>query len=214
MTLDAYAQGLLGVFCIAVTVVALWRWIPWVGKLLALYGMHGLRDRVYSAALLFPEASNSRLYRDAETHFCIFIKVVRDAPYEMTLGAAVHSSALTARAPSQRALELRRIYSTERQHVFVGEQGQRAHDMIVDALVRSRGFLTLYAVLGHPAMQLLGVIYLAWKVVTLPSRWLATYRLPVEIFSAQVDATRKMKDAPPAGRSLMSILAERNKRAA
>jgi len=184
MTPELIAQATLAALALAFTVFVFARWLPWVGRLLALYGLHGLRDQFYGAALDYPSARSTRIYRDLELSFCFLIKTVREAPYAATL--AIH---VRLGEPAREAdAALRGIYALERDEVFKGEAGQRALDLMVSTSCNARRFIALYAYLGHPIMQVVSVGLVVYYAVSSPVRWMSAGRSSLDALSTQVAA--------------------------
>lgn len=184
MTHELIAQAIFAALAFAFTVFVFARWVPWVGRSLALYGLHGLRDQFYGAALDYPSARSTRIYRDLELSFCFLIKTVREAPYAATLDVHLR---LGEPAPDAQTA-LRRIYALERDEAFKGEDGQRALDLMVSTSNNARRFVALYAYLGHPIMQVVGVGLAFYYAVTSPARWMSASRFSLDALSTQIAA--------------------------
>jgi hypothetical protein len=191
MNPQATAQAVFVALSAAFAVVVFVRWIPWVGRLLALYGLHGLRDQLYEAAREYPTARKTRLYRDVEAYFCCLIKTVREEPVEVAV--SIYLDLLDSR-PTERQKSLSRIYSQERDQDFAGEKGQRAHDAIVSSCYYTRRFMMIYVFMGHPIFQVIGVIAAVIYGFTAPTRWLSQARVWTDV-SARATATTLHRDS-------------------
>lgn len=181
------AETVIVTFCLIILVLGSAVYLPRMGRLLALYGLHGLRDRVYRACLTFEAGRETRLYRDAELLLTILIKAVREAPYSVSVSFVLASLERNHALSDKHKAKAQR-YSEEREDVFRGADGQRSHDEIVGAVLNARRFVWIFVCMGHPMMQVISLFVLAIRTVTAPSRWFGEGGAISELVSQQVSA--------------------------
>jgi hypothetical protein len=143
---------------IAMVSAALTLWIffydflPWTTKLMATYGLHDLRDRLYDIGQLSPRLRETLIYRDAEFLLCVAISVVRDRDYRAAIGLASSFVRPKLSKPGWR----REQYNKE--IVSLGEEDSehvgRLYEL-VDLALRSRILVLCRAIFGHPLPLLL-----------------------------------------------------------
>ena len=154
-------DSLVVAICLAIAVVLVFHMLPAAGKYAALYGLHGLRDRLYMAARAYPGARNSALYRDAEFLLTSTIHVVRDRGYSDSFRLMVGIMSDLGEADKRRIS----IYDKERGTVFASVQGQNTLEEILSAALDMRLFVMLHGMTGHP---LVAFAVLAGLVVVIP----------------------------------------------
>lgn len=76
--------------------LAFFAFVPWCFRLLSLYGLHALRDRVFSVWLEHPEIRDTRAFRDADHVLALILRAVRRGSDSHVIGLykGMYSSSL------------------------------------------------------------------------------------------------------------------------
>jgi hypothetical protein len=191
MTPNSLAPALV-LFEFAIAVIIMGYWIPWVGRLLAVYGLHGIRDRIYAAARIHPVARETELYRDLELLLTVLIHVVRDQPTSFSLAFL----ALLRRKPSfDTPPQKWKTYDRERDEIFKDRSGQMALDEMLHAALPIRRFVRVRALTANPALQLFGLGYLLVEFFRRPSVWISMSPSLTQVVSSSVTAAITVRDS-------------------
>jgi hypothetical protein len=147
--------------CVSAVCLAFGVVVPWLTRKVALYGLHGVRDRVYAVAEQDPTIRKTRFYRDVEFLVTMAIHVVRQRPYSEAvayLGAFMSSKAET-RDPDSEERARRRLQIWERERVEVFEaQREGSYDALAHAPRDSVQWMILRVAGGKPVMQLVSTV--------------------------------------------------------
>jgi hypothetical protein len=180
---------------IAVVGAAVTLWIffydflPWTTKLVAIYGLHDLRDRLYDIGQLSPRLRETLIYRDAEFLLCVAINVVRDRDYRSAIGLYISF----ARPKSSESSWRREQYGKE--IVSLGKEDSehvgRLYELINLAL-RSRTLVLCRAIFGHPLSLLLATTGIGVAITNSITKIIAS-KTPIERVSdavSEIEARR------------------------
>jgi hypothetical protein len=126
-------------------------YVPWVGRLLALYALHGTRNRVYLMGEQSPIVCQSTLYKDVLMILATMIHVVRERRLRDAATLTGMLSQARRRAASENA-QPRTRYANDLDEVFVGEAGIKALSELLDATTTAELALVLRVVTGHPLL--------------------------------------------------------------
>lgn len=185
------------VFAILIASVTFSVFIPWAGRLQALYMAHDLRDRIYSVGEKHPSIRETLIYRDAEFVSCAVIACLRIGGRAGHQRARWFVHALWSYSPSDQHYEnwRRTRYEYECEATFKslpGAEGMEALTALADAVRQTEFCLMLRGATGSPAALaicfVLAPIYAAREAFSAAKSPLAVAAEAVERLDKHVSA--------------------------
>jgi hypothetical protein len=125
--------------------------IPWVGRLLTLYALHGTRDRVYQIGQQSPAICETVLYNDVLVILSTMIHLVRERRLREVI--AFSGALANARANAKKQTVASDRYARDLSNVFVGEAGLKALSELLDCTTTGEMAIVLRVATGHPLLQ-------------------------------------------------------------
>lgn len=121
--------------------------IPWMFKMLSIYGLHTLRDQVYEAGRECPSLKATRIYQDVVFLHTYAIHVIRDCP----LNESMHLIDVerSKRAPAQNDWR-KAVYDREFAELSQDASTFAALDKVTTTFVLRQGLILLRMVTAHP----------------------------------------------------------------
>jgi hypothetical protein len=183
-------------FCASVALVTVGAVLPWITKLVALYGLHSVRERVYAVKDEFPAAAKTRLYRDMEFLVTMAIHVVRERPFSEAvayLGTMLSSKRESNPERDARAQRRRGVWDRERRDVF-GPSRDRLVEELITAPSECIFWMMVRVGGGRPTMQALSILMLVYVATRVGFRMARRPRVDLDAFSSAVP---RMPGKPP-----------------
>ncbi len=177
------------------TVLVVFGVLPWTTQLVAIYAIHGLRDRMFKIYRTFPAAGRSVLYRDLDALLAVSLHVVRDHSYRDC--ATLLGGRETAHAPTWR----RRRYQWEESNLYSDERGREALGDMMAIVTNLRVFLAMRMVTGHPAILMLAFVSFPFAFARFA---LSTATIGIKRVDAIESAVARIEE-PPAGSGLQAL---------
>lgn len=153
---------IVGVALLTSWFVLFW-WIPWLAKRGALFGLHGLRDRLYRARRKFPKAMDTLIYRDVEYIVSVYIHLIRDRTY-------IEAGRVWKRVQSRESEPhqgFTRNYDDEITSIYYtpNNDGRRALSEVISVFGGIDYFIILYLIGGHPAALVATLMLLPFVLI-------------------------------------------------
>lgn len=144
--------------------------IPWGTRLVALYGMHGLRDRLYGLASRSPWIRDTLHYRDCEFFLCSSICLLRSKDVNAAIRfAKALKIGNESRIPQHGDWRIR-VYRKERESLFKEyPDGFGSLTEMYDIIQNIRPFMVVRSLGGSPPLAIaFGMLILVW----VPIHWI------------------------------------------
>lgn len=139
---------------------------PWMARRVAVYGLHGLRDRLFRLAVDEPWLRGSILYRDADFILAYSIRTARELPYEEFVQTALSIETGRLKGASDGML---RAYAADLDSNFTTPYRRDVLSQVSRILEQQRGWYTIRVVFGHggviPVSALVLTVAFIWSLV-------------------------------------------------
>jgi hypothetical protein len=131
----------------------LYCFLPWVGKLTAIYIIHDARDRIFEAAHKCELFASTNIYRDAEYVCTVSLHILRERSYGAAVALGSDWSQSCEKSPDRgRCSE----YKSEFEEVFRGTNGTESIRVLVKSIQNARTAVACRVLSGNPAAMLVG----------------------------------------------------------
>jgi hypothetical protein len=176
-----------------------YEFIPWSSKLVVLYGLHDLRDRLYMIGNSAPSLRDTLIYRDSEFMLCVAINVVRMRDYRAAIGLA--SGFAVAKEPPSHATSWRRNqYAVEMTAANDSPERLAAFTEMMDLGLRSRNLVLFRGVFGHPLATIIAILSIGAMAINAFTRMIVT--APTDIL---VNAVSTIESGPTQDGSALDV---------